>query len=389
VIPNADIYEIIHGVHEHDFNTKDGPLWAVKYIPWSEKHNDFIKATICKGQDRETPKFENYSHFVFYFCHSNADGYSCVRIHRTLMTLLDGVIAQTSVDETKQVAKFIDTDWEKNIRHHIECELQQNPSTLKQRAKYYQSCFTETLLEKAYPVDPNIKPRTLSLFQIFDEISTGKFIAKCKLEGVTVHCAFSTLIEVAMVKVIIDGGILQESYRVTGLHCADNRSYFDCEKSEDEFGISISLIDKSTVFSSSALTNFWPEVKKFQMEFKERYSMKAGLQLATIDKLTGNGPTMKALNINGQNKPSSSMCYYCTTNMRDLTEILGNSGEHVNLEFINCLSTMTTFPVLFISSFHTLTGKLSHSLQYNAHVIDCKTANKINDAIFQLFNDVV
>ena len=383
VIHDADIYEINHAVCSHKVDILDGPLWAVRLLPWSEGHRDFIKSTSSSGEPPEEPAFEHQCHIVFHSSHAITDGYSGARTLKYLIHFINDYLGGKELDDDIQVAKLLHPSREADLVEKIETMFNEDPQMMKRSENYLRSCYTETLLEKCYPVQPLITPKTLSLFQVFDETLTSQFIAKCKKEKVTVHCAFCTLIEAAIVRVLLTGGIDLDEFQLSSGHCADSRVYYGYSNCDNEFGLGMTMIPKVSKWSKNLFEEFWTNASKFQSEFKNLHSMKFALQSTVLaDKI--NPPAYSLLDPDGQEKPSEKMLYYATTNMRNLNDIFDDKNSDIKLEFLNCLSTIFTYPVAWISSFHTLNGKLSHSLQYSTQVISSTTARKVTDTVYEL-----
>ena len=380
--------EVLHAASDYEIDNKNGPLWAVKFLPWSENQREFVKLTSCTNGTIEEPKREYYSHVIIYSYHTISDGYTIARTMRTLLHFLNENLAGRVVDDSVPAAKLLDPSREENLLLESESFLSSNPEILEERGNYFRSCYKGTLLEKAFPVAPNIKPHTSSKYQLFDENSTSIFISRCKQEKITVHCAFSTLIDAAVVKVLIEGGFKDDSYKISCTHCADNRVYYGYDNCHYEFGLGMGMFAKITEYTDSVFTDFWKVARDFQTEFKKLHALKFAHQGTAIEKLTKQA-TIGILDSKGQEKPYPKMLEYCTTNMRNINGIYNDDWDQISLEFVNVLSTVYLYPILWISSFHTLNGKLSHSFQYSGQLISAETSQKILDAIYDLFLKVI
>ena len=97
VLENADVYDTYHKIcDDPNLNFKEGPCWRAKLLPYSESQASFIKET--KSSDDEASKFPYISHIVVLFSHAITDGYSCVRIMRTVLGLVNAVMAGETID---------------------------------------------------------------------------------------------------------------------------------------------------------------------------------------------------------------------------------------------------------------------------------------------------
>ena len=377
---NADAFQTYHDIPEEMFTFK-GALWRARLLPWSTQQASFVQETSLPG---EKTKFAHISHIVVYFSHVITDGYSCMRIMKTILRLFNDVISETPIDDAKQVGTLLDVSREEKVSQEIRKAFE-DPAFLEQRKQSYCSVMMETLFEKAFPVQPNLKPKTVCLVHKVDEVLTKKFVSRCKKEGCTVHTGFCALIETALIKLMQEAGVDKDSYKLSSLQAADNRVYYD--NCHDEFGVGMGVMDFTHEVKKEELSDFWNQAKKYHQEFKKQHSYKPGLEHAIIEELTGVSP-MVPLNKDGQSSPSKSMCYYVTTNMRDITGILGNCGDQIELEFIDRLTTMHLFPCMWMNTFNTFKGKFFHSLQYNSHVVSQEVAQKFSDMLFKLFEEV-
>ena len=120
-------------------------------------------------------------------------------------------------------------------------------------------------------------------------------------------------------------------FKLSSAHAADNRVYY--KDSVDELGVGMGVCDFThEVCTEESISDFWAAAKKYHLKFKEQHSNQPGIEEFVIEKLT-HFSALKLLPVEGQAAPSKHMNYYATTNMRDLTALLGNLGENAQLEF--------------------------------------------------------
>jgi len=305
---------------------------------------------------------------------------------RTILQLFNDVISGIPSDDKKQIGKLIDVTKEMQLTEEIRRTYAKDPAFLEQRKQSYCNVTMETLFEKAYPVPPNLLPRTVCMVHNVDEGQTKKFISRCKKEGVTVHTGFCALVEAATIRLMQEAGFDQDSFKISSLQAADNRVYY--ENCHDELGVGMGVLDFTHEVMKEDLDDFWNQAKKYHQKFKKQHSYKPGLEHSLIEELTGVSP-LTILDKNGQSSPSKNMTYYATTNMRDITSILGDCGDQIELEFLDRLTLMQQMPCIWMNTFNTFKGRFWHSLQYNSHLITEEVAKKLSDKIFQLFEEVI
>ena len=363
--------------------TFEGALWKARLLPWSPQQSSFVQTTSYPG---EKATFEYLNHIVVYFSHVITDGYSCSRITRAILKLFNDLISGSPIDDGKQIGTLIDINREIQISQEIKKQLAEDPAFFEQRKKSYLGIVMETDFEKAFPVQPNIKPKTISLVHKVDKGLTKKFINRCKKEGLTVHTGFSALAEVTAIILMQEAGMDRDSFKISSIHAADNRVYYD--NCHDELGFSVGMMDLTRNVKKDDLLDFWNLAKTYHGEFKNQHKLKTGFVNTIIEDSSGES-AVSLLNKEGQASPSKKMIYCGSTNMRDITGILGDCGEHIELEFLDRLSTMHVLPCIWTNVFNTYKGCFWHSLQYNSHIMSSEVAKKYSDKLFDQFARVV
>ena len=379
---NADVFETYHSISEEIFSFK-GALWKARLLPWSDKHSSFVQETSSHGGNA---KFAHINHIVVSFSHVNTDGYSCMRIMKTILSLFNDTINGVSIDDQKQIGTLLDVNREKQISEQIKKYFSDNPDILEEKKMIFSDFFSETVFEKAYPVLPNLKPKTVCLVNVVEEGQTMKFINRCKDEGCSVHTGFCALVEAAAITLMQEAGFNQNSYLISSAHAADNRVYYD--DCYDEYGYGIGTVDMIHEVEKQNLSHFWNQAKAYHKKFKKRHAEKAGIENEVITELIGESP-IELLSKEGQSEPSKKMFYYGTSNMRDITGIFAGCGDNIELEFLDRLTTSHLLPCIWTNVFNTFRGRFYHSLQYNSHIMSPEVAKKYSDKIFELFEKVV
>ena len=251
---------------------------------------------------------------MLIFSHATADGYSCTRAVKCFLETIENKIAGRPVDDTEQAGTLFDVMREKELQEKIEKSFNDNPAFLEKRKLVLASASLETLFEKAYPVRPNVKPTTRCIIHVVNEDLTTRFIKRCKKEGVTVHTGFCSLIERAIMKMMVDKNFKQEKFTISSLHAADNRVFY--KNCVDELGVGMGIMDFTyEQQTAETFNNFWAATKKLHTKFKEQHSFIPGLEHEIIERLTGQ-PAVELLAAEGQAAPTTTMTYYTTTNMR-------------------------------------------------------------------------
>ena len=366
------------------YNEK-GPFWAARFLPWSQKQTSYCNSLKLEKMDG-TKSLPFISHFVIGYHHGITDGHTCFRIMRMLLELLDDVIKEKAVDDEIQLSTLLDRKDEIRLLEEIETELVCNKELFKIRNDEHQNPMVDALIDQGYPVPLKNKKETVSLPYILDRESTKAFAAKCKKEGLTFHTGFTAVIDAAFVKLLRDANVEQDVYKILSVHSVNQRKYYnDCENS---FGNGFGMLDMTMEAPKNVLDNFWNYGRQVHSVLKSRYQKKITLERHVLGKLSGASPLipldMKQVTENHLPK----LVTYTTTNMLDVSHLVGNCTENVSLDYFDRITSIFDFPTLWLSGFQTINGQLMHSMQYNRNLIDTPVAQKMSDNIFAILKQV-
>ncbi|KAF2350738.1 Alcohol acetyltransferase/N-acetyltransferase [Trinorchestia longiramus] len=364
---------------------ENGPAWSVRFLPRSPKQDEFMNFTKMEKTEGILKKLPHVSHLIFSYHHSIADGFTCVRLARNFLTLLDDVIAGNAIDDTVQYARMLDVDKQNAAMDEIQKSFEADPELLKERTESYLRCASESFLSQAYPQPSKRSPEIVCLPRSLDSKTTAKFTARCKKEGVTFHTGFCSVLEATVVRVLQEANVNREKYPIGGLHSVDQRCYWKGE--EEAFGVGLGILDCTYEWPKDVLQNFWANAKQFHKLFKDQHSKKSSMEHAIIENLTGQTPLF-FISSEGLDSPPSKIVTYATTNMRNVDGFFGDCGEHVRLIYYDRLSTVQGLSAMWLSTFQTFDGQLMHSFQYNTQLIDNSLANKMADATLQTLREV-
>ena len=347
-----------------------GPLWAVRFIAGE------LEQTSMGDQEPKKSRLSFSCHIVVSFYHAITDGSSGLQFTQAFLSVLNDVVGEQEIHSSKQIGILIDVKKEEKLKNEIEQKFQINPKLLEERKRFYGACLPETLLEKLYPVPKGDEKKTIALTRVVEKELTEKFRRKSKSEGVTFHSAFCSLINAAIVQIISEGGGKEERYEIKSFHCVDERQYHS--GADNELGLGMHVMLTIPDVPKDIMKYFWNEARKYNQMIRSGVENKEGVEReVVVSKLRSERGALP-----------KDMVYYTTTNMRDVTSMLGQIDKHVWLQEFERLTDMSALPSLWIHSLHTLHGSLIHSLQYNIHLMQSAIAEKIIDRIGQLMDQV-
>ena len=238
--------------------------------------------------------------------------------------------------------------------------------------------YSKTLIESAYPVCPNQENRTEWLPCSFDTVKVQQFLNRCKEEGVTFHSGFSSVIQAAVVKLLVEKCIPNETFNVAGLHCVDERHYFAIEG--DKLGLFRGFIGVQLDMPRNSIDNFWTYAKQFNKIFKTEISNKASIDFEILSNTT-NQLTMNSL--------KKKKVHYCSSNMKNCySDELGRRRANISSDYLDYITNIRTSPALWTNSFYTYKDQLIHSIAYNSGYINKCTIEKLANAMSDVISYV-
>ena len=369
------------------YNLNCGPLWNVKLLPWSPSHTAYLDRTLVPAEastseDRipEPPKHRYVNHVIIGWHHSIVDGHSCIRLIRNLLRIIDDLIAGKTLDESVQVSSITSSKGFNAAEKTTEENFSRFPELLNNRMKYEKESWNRTIFQKVIKLKP-YSPFELALVPYcLDFSTTQKFILKCKQEEVSVHSGFCTVINAAIINILQSEGFIHSLYNITTTQTVSTRSLHN--ENEDAFGLEIDVLSFFLNVPNNVLHDFWNCARDFHKRFKQE-SKHSPCEKFVAQKLAGI-QVEKFLPLQGVKELPQQMRAYQTSNMLDVTNVLGFCGNNVHLEYIEWSSDISLSSIVFFSSLQTLRGRLFHSLKYNTGIVGEDTAQKLSRTIFSV-----
>lgn len=383
VLTNGDPEKVFLEMSHYHFDD-EGPLWAARLLPWSSNHAHYANSTKMERNSDDDNGLLHVCHIVLAYHHGISDGHTCNCILRHILTLFNDVLSDNTIDDTKQFSELIDPTNELNLIKEMEDKFKNNPGLLEERTKSFHSRNVKTLIERVYPVTLDIKKETLFVPFIVDSVLSKKFAARCKQEGITFHTGFSSVIDAAIVRLLLSGNINRDCYSISSSHTVNQRSI--CNVGELAYGCGMGVMEMPPIGTPKDICDkFWLYAKKYHAKFKDQYARRNFIEQHVISHLVGVDllETMDEVKL-----PLPNMPYYCTSNMLDVTKCLDDVGEHMYLQYFDRITSIELYPVLFLISFQSFRGQLMYSIAYNVHTMGAEAAHKISEIIFEVLAEV-
>lgn len=357
----------------HHYNTYDGPLWCSRLLPLPPD-------APCKMPDIKE-KFPYQYYFFLGLHHSITDGTSTIAICNHFLSLLNDVISGKPINDLEQLAEHATEEQTTKLLEEVGKELAENPTEEERYQNMLSGRVENVLFLKAYPPPTNVRPKTLNLAYSLSKEETLDFLKRCKKEGVTIHSGFCSIINFAIVTLLIKGGIKQDSYKIKHYHTINNRRYWSGDTSR-AFG---AHLGKLTFLSevTSNINEFWDQARQFHKTFgellNERGSLKESIMM--FKNTHRDIDISKAI----EQMPMGDN-YYGTTNMGNLASTFEGEGEYVQVTDFR--RTTSTTKNLCSHVMQTFRGRFLYGLDYEAALMTTETAKMYVDTIFQILKSV-
>lgn len=406
MIPAEDTETKVTQLARESFNSSEGPLWRVRMMPSVRTDSDL--------------PFKTNIFFVYH--HSITDGFSSMRICGHFVNFLNDVLAGNSSNSLEQVCEIADVDsFTRKALLEVMKEYAADPQgKMKTAEKFRAMSSHKPLIFNSHPIKkkPEI-PVTNTMRNDFNEATTKKFITKCKENSVSVHSAFFTLAEVALIDLMAEEGVVEENYIFPTYHVVNGRRYWDTSMMNIEklFGNAILVQPTLSNLPKDAKLQYWSHVRKFYELFQETLKTQESLKyeihsfmgaedlkklnienihVPQADKLPLPGAAEEPKDSNRSKQPSA---YYDTNNMGDITKLV--SGRFARSESEEELPHVRVSDIMRSTSTHSgdhticshvlqsLNGRLLHALDYNIKFMSSETAKKYIDVIQKVMLEVI
>ena len=366
-IKGKDFEEVLNSVKDKKFNLKDGPLWRARLF-----------------QSNKNPEKDSFTYdFLFNFNHAVTDGYSSLIICNEFLKIINDILSNETIDDTIQIGHHLPEVKKSEIQsaYMIDSKIDQDEEYID---NLFQLETSKTRLKNAFPVDSNMVPQSKSVYFILDKHETMIFINKCKEHGVTVHSAFTSILNLSIVNVLKEAGISEEIYQTNTYHLINFRRFYE-ESSEKILGCHIGsyFLDHKTKINDS--TKFWNYAKEVHKKLNPMITTKQfSLQEKARLILCTNGKLEFSLT-----NPREPGYYFSITNMGNINSLLTGEGEHVEIVDIVRSTTTHNISANFTVSCHTFRGKLTVNFDYSSRTVTDEAAQHIKDSVLDLLKNIV
>ena len=365
----------------HEVTT--GPMWRVTVMPTDG----------FQDESAANEGFKFQYQVLIGFHHAITDGHSSMRICGFIISLLNDVIEGKDIDDGKQLAEFVNDSVTKSIEEDTRSSMKANPAVyegIKKRYLEFQK-FTPMLFQ----VYPGIESSSSS--GVTDSVQTmipkdifGKFYAKSKSLGITVHSAFCSAVHAAIIDILIEAQCKDEQFDLTSSHDINFRRYWSGD-SEFKFGPHVGLHRTRHVFPRNMKDNFWIHAENFHKVFNKELEENEGMKFTIVE--TDLKPKTAKTAEEFITSHEKSYFNYGISNMGDVTRLFKKSdgSEYKSARIVNVRRTTSMPPGIYCSTFciQTLNGNLLIAFDFQTRYYTPSVAQKLLDNTVRVIKGLV
>ncbi|XP_068210053.1 uncharacterized protein [Palaemon carinicauda] len=362
--------EVRDSLRKYSYKSETGPLFCARLL--------FDSADTAKDINDLEPSFPFKSHIIFGLHHGMTDGTSNMNIMGFFISLLNDVIANRPINDEEPLGHFASDEETMKLIMEQKVVLEGNPNL---KAKIEEDLLFQNghspLIVKSFPRSEK-KKRTSSIIRVLDREVTSKFIQRCKLEKVTVGSGFTAIVNMAIVDVLVEYGVIEDSYMIENFHIINIRRYW---KRRTSVPLGLHMGYPLMLFSDTPRNvrdHLWDYAKTLGESLKEKvisgriladkaYAMFFPKELPHSDHIP---------------------CDYLTSNMGDVTRLVTEGGEHVRITNIVRGSSFHSIPYPVLINSHTFRGIFTIIFDYNEGLLMPEVAEKLCSQIVKCLREV-
>ena len=374
MLSGTNIDEEFEKITEGNYDEENGPLWKIRI-----QRNTELP---CLIPDLES-EYSNHYDLLFGFHHASTDGYSNVRICKLLIEIFNDVISEKIIDDT-QLGCFSSGEKTEKLVELREQELKNDPEILEQIKK------KNKIIESAKVIWTSIKngemtcqPRTIHTHRTMNFEETNNLLKKFKSEKLTFNSGFFFIVCSVFVDILNEKR--QDSTYDIGLgHFVNVRRYWN-NTDELQLGVHLGCLPMVVTVKKDVKDDIWTYAREYHSQFNKILRSNKIFDSKFYENQTANdgiNPSLEEVCKNVDTITPSS--YFLTTNMGDITSLLGTEGEHVQSTWLARSTSFQDFPVMMVFSPHTYRGRFHFGLTYNTRYVSFKSAEEILDRVLDL-----
>ncbi|XP_037789521.1 uncharacterized protein LOC119584984 [Penaeus monodon] len=374
VVPDTTMRDMHDKLQHRHYDTWTGPLWCARL--WPRPRSSLPDEEM--GFDKS--RFPHAYTLFFGFHHGITDGNTNMRICGFFVQLLNDVLAGKSVKDEEQLGILVSDERTKALLEERIANMEAEPE-VKQRSldDYNARHTTHSMIKSTFKGVADKVGRSLLLARDVDVATTSQFVKRCRTENVTVNSAFTALANVALVDLLVDGGLRQDTYNIRGDHILNARRYWEGDASHY---LGCHILPQLAVIVPTPREiggKFWDYARLVHADMKQKIEAGTALQDEAVRHFMPEKTVMETI----------FSCEFGVTNMGDVTKLVTEGGEHVQAVHVLRSVNLDGIPSTCSNLCHTFRGRFIHVLSYNTASVTTQMAEKFCDSLFNQLRAVI
>uniref|UniRef100_A0A0P4VX04 Condensation domain-containing protein n=1 Tax=Scylla olivacea TaxID=85551 RepID=A0A0P4VX04_SCYOL len=323
--------------------------------------------------------FPHQYHLAFNSHHAISDGRSAMNMYQIFSTLLDDLLDRAQVDE-KPIGELRDRNEDRAFEAKMKETLEKDPQKLKVLLEEVSKRKTRVpLITEAFGEPQEPYPDTIFLpTEVLDNKLLQVFIAKCKAHKVTVNSGFGGLLNAALVELVREAGVVQDSYVISTCHSVDTRRYMSDVKSL-VWGYHTCNMLHTMETPCNVKKSFWKYVVDYDSKFRSHLNTKGPLQDRILDHMV--------LAAMPDHKQKVTYDFFSLNFHSPQTESFGN-GKHIQLSDFCNYSPLTKTDFGMVNATVSFRDRVLFQPFMSSGFITKENAEKFVDKVIGMLYDI-
>ncbi|XP_066976928.1 uncharacterized protein [Macrobrachium rosenbergii] len=368
--------EALLSAHENMLQIPDAAQWSMRLAPQSEGPE-------CLNPEVEEKHPHQYR-LVFTGHHGIMDGIGSMFVLKSLLDILNDLLDGRPVSDD-EYAPFSEEQELPALLRQIREKLCEDPTLMEAMESNVPSPSRFPLFFQAFPPPSGVGEVTTKRVSGVVELEDSSLLTtKAKREGVTLNSALVAAINVALMELVRERGVLRDSYEIASIITTTLRRY---KKPSPTFvfGPCTGHMSHLSTLDSGVKSRFWEYCKSVDEELRNRFQQGAPLWEKAFQSLLSCG--QEPHDYTTRVKPP--LHDYTINNLGDFSSLF--SGQEKNAVKLTSLTSNNMIHNTFHTTFHEIMsfgGRNYYTLSYGTNYVSDDAAKLLLERIFSILREV-
>ncbi|XP_066975311.1 uncharacterized protein [Macrobrachium rosenbergii] len=372
VLEEKDRQETIERFSTDAKGSGETPLWKARLI----RVSDDSPCVLPELKEAFPYQYD----LILSLHHCFMDGFTSGFGFQKLVEILNDVIAGRPLDNQPLAMCVSDADIQE-LNAKIRRQLEEDPVKLQELKEDTLACNNMPVLLKAFP-PPGGKNYSKTISHDVKQHTLQKFYAYCKSEGVTFNSGFEALINTALVEMIRDAGVNDESHQISVNMAFDMRRYMK-QYELPIVGLNRRHYAHRIQTHVNIRNHFWTYTRMLHDKLSRLIKSGEVMQQYVVRQMT-----MPQVSLDDHYKGNPPLVRdYALANIGDITKIIPGEGEHLQMTNSLIFNSIHKSPHMMLQHIFTFRGHSPYSLSYNRNSMSDDTAGELMDRVVNLLEN--